>query len=98
MTKKNKAVETKKEENPILNLDGETYHKDDLNQQQLYCVKQINSCQLKAADLRFQLNQIKAAEDMFTQQLRKHIGEVTVTSVVNTDKEESTPDENANAA
>jgi len=96
MTKKNKTVETKEEENPILNLDGETYHKDDLNQQQFYCVQQIKSCQLKAADLRFQLNQIKAAEDMFTQQLRKHLEEGA--SVVNTDKEESIPDENANAA
>ena len=59
----------------VLTLENKEYTKEDLTQQQFYFVQQIRSCQIKAADLRLQLNQLMMAEKGFTEELRKTINE-----------------------
>ena len=55
-----------------VSIDGKEYSKQDLTQQQFYLVRQIRSCQLKAAELRLELNQLMMAEKGFTEELREH--------------------------
>jgi len=62
----------------VLTLENKEYTKEDLSQQQFYFVQQIRSCQIKAADLRLQLNQLMMAEKGFTEELRKTINESSV--------------------
>jgi len=53
----------------VVNINGTEYKYDDLNQNQLYLINQIRDLQTKAANIRFQLDQVTAAQDVFTNML-----------------------------
>ena len=50
----------------VVNLNGTEYTEEDFNEEQSYIIKQIRSCKAKAANLMFELDQVKAAEQAFT--------------------------------
>tara|TARA_R110000824_G_scaffold368510_1_gene557841 strand:- start:412 stop:645 length:234 start_codon:yes stop_codon:yes gene_type:complete len=50
----------------VVNLNGTEYTEEDFNEEQSYLVKQLRSCKVKNANLMFELDQIKAAEQAFT--------------------------------
>ena len=50
----------------IISIDGTDYNPDDLSQEQKYQVNQIQDLMTKANQLRFQLDQITAAQNVFT--------------------------------
>ena len=53
----------------VVNINGTEYKHDDLNQNQLYLINQIRDLQTKAGNIRFQLDQVTAAQDVFTNML-----------------------------
>ena len=57
------------QETNVVNINGTEYKYDDLNQNQLYLINQIRDLQTKAANIRFQLDQVTAAQDVFTNML-----------------------------
>jgi len=50
----------------VVNLNGTEYTEEDFNEEQSYIIKQIRSCKAKAANLMFELDQAKVAEQAFT--------------------------------
>ena len=58
------------EENKIINIDGKEYLKDDLNNDQTYCVNQLTDLQNKSNNLRFQLDQVSASQQVFLEKLK----------------------------
>ena len=50
----------------VVNLNGTKYTEEDFNEEQSYLVKQLRSCKVKNANLMFELDQVKAAEQAFT--------------------------------
>jgi hypothetical protein len=54
------------EQNNVVTINGKNYKPEDLNEQQTYLTNQIRSCQSKAANIRFELDQVQAAQDAFT--------------------------------
>jgi hypothetical protein len=57
-------MENKVEE--VVNINGIKYTEKDFNEEQSYLIKQLRSCKVKAATLMFELDQIKVAEQAFT--------------------------------
>ena len=53
----------------IITIDGKEYKPEDMNEQQTYLISQIRSCQQKAANMRFDLDQMIAAQNAFTNAL-----------------------------
>jgi len=53
----------------IVNIDGTEYSELDLNEEQSYLIKQLRSCKDKAANLMFELDQIRMAEQALTNTL-----------------------------
>lgn len=53
----------------VVNINGTEYKYDDLDQNQVYLINQIRDLQTKAANIRFQLDQVTAAQDVFTNML-----------------------------
>jgi|TARA_R110002167_G_scaffold32303_1_gene105124 hypothetical protein len=51
----------------IVNINGTKYSDEDFNDEQRYLLNQIRSCKAKAAQLTFDLDQIKVAEQAFSQ-------------------------------
>ena len=51
----------------VININGTKYTEEDFNDEQKYLLRQIRSCKAKAAQLTFDLDQIKVAEQAFTQ-------------------------------
>ena len=51
----------------IVNINGTKYSGEDFNDEQRYLLNQIRSCKAKAAQLTFDLDQIKVAEQAFSQ-------------------------------
>ena len=51
----------------IVNINGTKYSDEDFNDEQRYLLNQIRSCKAKAAQLTFDLDQIKVAEQEFSQ-------------------------------
>jgi hypothetical protein len=51
----------------IFNINGTKYSDEDFNDEQRYLLNQIRSCKAKAAQLTFDLDQIKVAEQAFSQ-------------------------------
>ena len=49
----------------VVNLNGTEYTEEDFNEEQSYIIKQIRSCKAKAANLMFELDQAKVAEQAF---------------------------------
>ena len=55
--------------NQVINIDGKDYTEDQLTDNQKYCINQINDLQVKTNQAKFQLDQLNAAKDAFTQHL-----------------------------
>jgi hypothetical protein len=53
----------------VITIDGKEYKPEDMNEQQTYLISQIRSCQQKAANMRFDLDQMIAAQNAFTNAL-----------------------------
>ena len=68
------------EKNNVITINGRDYEESTMDGQQLYLINQIRDLQSKAASLRFQLDQIQAAQDVFTNSL--------IASVEESDKDE----------
>jgi len=49
----------------VVNLNGTEYTEEDFNEEQSYIIKQIRSCKAKSANLMFELDQAKVAEQAF---------------------------------
>ncbi len=60
-------------ENNVVTINGQEYIEDNLNEGQKYFINQIRDLQLKAANLRFQLDQVVVAQDKFTEELIKTV-------------------------
>ena len=63
-------METK---NNIVAINGQEYIIDNFNDNQKYFIDQIRDSRLKAANLRFQLDQVVVAQDKFTEELIKTV-------------------------
>ena len=50
----------------VVNINGTKYTEEDFNNEQSYLIKQIRSCKAKAANLTFELDQVRAAEQALT--------------------------------
>ena len=57
------------EQSNVITIDGKEYKTDDLSQDQNYFINQIKDLQAKAANLKFQLDQITVAQNAFTNSL-----------------------------
>ena len=64
----------------VITIDGKEYNQEDLSQDQNYFINQIKDLQAKAANLKFQLDQITVAQNAFTNSL--------IESLKSEDKEE----------
>jgi len=60
-------------ENNVVTINGQDYVEDNLNDNQKYFINQIRDLQLKAANIRFQLDQVVVAQDKFTEELIKTV-------------------------
>jgi hypothetical protein len=76
------------EQSNVITIDGKEYKEDDLSQDQNYFINQIKDLQAKAANLKFQLDQITVAQNAFTNSLIQSLNK----------EEESVPDEIRNEA
>ena len=72
----------------VININGTKYTEEDFNEEQRYLLRQIRSCKTKAAQLTFDLDQVKVAEQAFSQGF-------LVSVEAEKEKEESTEVENA---
>ena len=61
----------------VISINGKDYAPEDMNEQQTYLINQIRSCQQKAANIRFELDQVQAAQNVFTNELIKSVQEQT---------------------
>lgn len=50
----------------VVNINGTKYTEEDFDEEQGYLIKQIRSCKAKAANLMFELDQVRAAEQALT--------------------------------
>jgi len=57
------------EQSNVITIDGKEYNQEDLTQDQNYFINQIKDLQSKAANLKFQLDQISVAQNAFTNSL-----------------------------
>jgi len=53
-------------ESNVVTIAGKEYEESTLDDQQMYLINQIRDLQAKAASLRFQLDQVRVAQDAFT--------------------------------
>ena len=53
-------------ESNVITIAGKEYEESTMDAQQMYLINQIRDLQGKAASLRFQLDQVQAAQDVFT--------------------------------
>ena len=51
----------------VININGTKYTEEDFNDEQRYLLRQIRSCKSKVAQITFDLDQVKVAEQAFTQ-------------------------------
>jgi len=61
------------EKTNVITIDGKEYNQEDLSQDQNYFINQIKDLQSKAANLKFQLDQITVAQNAFTNSLIQSI-------------------------
>jgi len=57
------------EQSNVITIDGKEYNQEDLSQDQNYFINQIKDLQAKAANLKFQLDQVTVAQNAFTNSL-----------------------------
>ena len=77
------------EQSNVITIDGKEYKTEDLSQDQNYFINQIKDLQSKAANLKFQLDQVTVAQNAFTNSLIQS---------VKGEEEESTDNADENAA
>jgi hypothetical protein len=77
------------EQSNVITIDGKEYKTEDLSQDQNYFINQIKDLQAKAANLKFQLDQVTVAQNAFTNSLIQS---------VKGEEEESTDNADENAA
>ena len=63
------------EQSNVITIEGKEYKQEDLNDQQNYAIAQIRDLQTKANDLKFQLDQVQASLDAFTNALISSVKE-----------------------
>ena len=57
-------------DNNVITIDGKEFDfEKDLNKDQQYFINQIRSCQTKSANIRFELDQVSASQEYFTNKL-----------------------------
>ena len=61
------------EQSNVITIDGKEYKTEDLSQDQNYFINQIKDLQAKAANLKFQLDQVTVAQNAFTNSLIKSV-------------------------
>ena len=67
----------------VITIDGKEFDiEKDLNQDQQYFINQIKSCQNKSANLRFELDQVSASQEYFTNKLITSINKNEVEELV----------------
>ena len=66
----------------VVNINGTDYSEDDLNEKQKYFINQIRDLQGKENNFQFQLDQIKAAREVFVSSLIQSIEEKEKQKVV----------------
>ena len=66
------------EQSNVITIEGKEYKQEDLNDQQNYAIAQIRDLQTKSNDLQFQLDQVKASLDAFTNALIASVKEEQV--------------------
>ena len=59
----------------VITIDGKEYAPEDMDERQTYLITQIQSCQHKSANIRFELDQVQAAQNVFTNELIKSVQE-----------------------
>ena len=57
----------------VITIDGKEYKPEDMDEKQDYLIAQIRACQQKAANIRFELDQVQAAQNVFTNELIKSV-------------------------
>ena len=60
---------TEEDKENVINIDGNSYKEEDLDNKQKYLINQIKDLQAKSASLRFQLDQVSVAQSSFTNSL-----------------------------
>ena len=60
----------------VITIDGESYSQSDLSDEQLYFIRQIQSCNLKINNLKFDLEQVQASAMVFNQRLSKSVEKI----------------------
>ncbi|MDB9996596.1 hypothetical protein OAE49_06225 [Gammaproteobacteria bacterium] len=64
-------------ESNVITINGKDYAPEEMNEKQTYLINQIRSCQNKAANIRFELDQVEAAQNVFTNELIKSVQDQT---------------------
>ena len=59
--------------NNVISINGKDYNPNDMTSEQQYIVNQLRDLQSKADNLKFQLDQLSAAQRMFTDALIKSV-------------------------
>ena len=58
------------EKTNVITIDGKEFDfEKDLNKDQQYYINQIKSCQTKSANIKFELDQVSASQEYFTNKL-----------------------------
>ena len=57
----------------LITIDGQNYSQSDMSDEQLYFLRQIQSCNIKINNLKFDLDQVQASAMVFRQRLSKSI-------------------------
>ena len=57
----------------MIKIDGKSYSESDMSDEQLYFLRQIQSCNIKINNLKFDLDQVQASAMVFRQRLSKSI-------------------------
>jgi hypothetical protein len=58
------------EQSNVITIDGKEFDfEKDLNKDQQYYINQIRSCQTKSANIKFELDQVSASQEYFTNRL-----------------------------
>ena len=58
----------------LITIDGQNFSQSNMSEEQLYFLRQIQSCNIKINNLKFELEQVQASEMVFRQRLSKSIG------------------------
>tara|TARA_Y100000114_G_C11709062_1_gene302482 strand:- start:665 stop:880 length:216 start_codon:yes stop_codon:yes gene_type:complete len=57
----------------IITIDGKAYKTEDMDEKQTYLINQIRACQQKAQNIRFEFDQVQAAQNVFVNELIKSV-------------------------